>query len=179
MTTQLWAWTYDGQEEVGYYEFGILHTWLHSKDNPDLKLYRFDRTDFRKITNLRKVKVMNEDEKIAKAIALGALRDWVKPGKSPIQDNSKWRSDVTHDELLAKLDRTTGYISERMVWGNQWHRALRAVVELHKPNETGGCSTEYIDCHSHSGLSCDEYCNTYVAYPCPTVQAISARLGVE
>jgi len=79
---------------------------------------------------------------------------------------------MTHDELLKKLSSTN-----RRYAGSQDNAALRAVVELHKPDETGGCSAEYIDCHSLSGLFCDEYCNTYVVYPCRTIRAIEKELG--
>jgi len=74
---------------------------------------------------------------------------------------------MTHDELLAKLNRTTGYISERMVWGNYWHSALLAVVELHKPNEFGDCSICVIRTVIDLGVA---------PYPCPTIQAIEKEL---
>lgn len=74
---------------------------------------------------------------------------------------------MTHDELLAKLNKTTGYISERMVWGNQWHAALLAVVELHKPQEITLPDGEW-------GANCIE-CDGY-DYPCPTIQAIEEEL---
>jgi len=80
---------------------------------------------------------------------------------------------MTHDELLAKLDELDHSCSVVGITV----AALRAVVELHKPNKTGGCSAEYIDCHSSSGLHCDESCNTYVVYPCKTIQAIEKELG--
>jgi hypothetical protein len=78
---------------------------------------------------------------------------------------------MTHDELLAKLNRTTSYISERMVWGNQWHSALRAVVELHKPTRFSG----ELVCDA-----CEEWTNegaSQLAYPCPTIQAIEKELS--
>jgi len=75
---------------------------------------------------------------------------------------------MTHDELLAKLNRTTGYIDERMVWGNQWHAALLAVVELHKPQEITLPDGEW-------GENC-EGCDIGFTYPCPTIQAIEKEL---
>ncbi len=66
---------------------------------------------------------------------------------------------MTHDELLAKIDtleaRYTDYPS---------HLALRAVVKLHKPR------TDEAACI---------HCSTtafWVAYPCPTIQAIEKEL---
>lgn len=65
---------------------------------------------------------------------------------------------MTHDELLAKIDtleaRYTDYLS---------YLALRAVVELHKPE---------LD-----GLICKE-CTASESewYPCPTIQAIEKEL---
>ena len=77
---------------------------------------------------------------------------------------------MTHDELLAKLNKTTNYIYERMVWGNQWHSALLAVVELHKPmlppNHPAWCE----QC-SHTSID-----GKIVDYPCPTIQAIEKEL---
>ena len=72
---------------------------------------------------------------------------------------------MTHDELLAKL--------ENYGYGGQLPLvALRAVVELHKPNnlpttmsmKNGGwvSNTHCHDCHS--------------VYPCPTIQAIKKEL---
>lgn len=80
---------------------------------------------------------------------------------------------MSYDELLEKLDRTTGYISERLVWGNYWHKALRAVVELHKPIEMKmpygaiycmGCGRDH------------EFNEYWIEYPCPTIQAIEKEL---
>lgn len=79
---------------------------------------------------------------------------------------------MTHDELLAKLNRITGNIGERMVWGNQWHAALLAVVELHKPHLFG---VGEIVCSA-----CEEWTNEgpyQLSYPCPTIQAIEKELG--
>jgi len=79
---------------------------------------------------------------------------------------------MTHDELLARIG---GY--DEFGADYELVKALRAVVELHKPTKDGlGCSAEYLDCHSRSGSSCDEYCNTYVPYPCRTIQAIEKEL---
>ena len=85
---------------------------------------------------------------------------------------------MTHDELLAKIDLCFkdipvdyGQISAR--------KALRAVVELHKPTIWEGKETGYCSAHQEcwgcgewgNNLDCD--CNTY---PCPTIQAIEKEL---
>lgn len=90
---------------------------------------------------------------------------------------------MTHDELILLIDTNSGgYLSkgnfvplDEEVLGFVY--ALRAVVKLHKPTSDGlGCEHEYIDCHSQSGLRCDDDCNTYVPYPCKTIQAIEGQL---
>jgi len=78
---------------------------------------------------------------------------------------------MTHDELLAEIDRV------EIAWQIDGMNALRAVVELHKPVEMpyarveGTLTCNYCSglCHSRSGLSCD---NCPPLYPCPTIQAI-------
>jgi len=80
---------------------------------------------------------------------------------------------MTHDELLAICDNYSFKDSAEPV------KALRAVVELHKPTADGlGCSYEFIECHDHTGLGCDvpPTCNQYQSYPCPTIQAIEKEL---
>ena len=72
---------------------------------------------------------------------------------------------MTYDELLAKLNRTTNYIAERMVWGNQWHSALLAVVELHKPDIPYGLHDAVEACPIDGDV-----------YPCSTIQAIVKEL---
>ncbi len=62
---------------------------------------------------------------------------------------------MTHKELLDKID-VLGHTSS---WS-----ALRAVVELHKPE------------HSIAGYRCT-HCTLEVTYPCPTIQAIEKELG--
>ena len=83
---------------------------------------------------------------------------------------------MTHDELLARIDKTqkmyldwdeeNGFTHEP----NDFLQALRAVVELHSPDEyePGQCSC------------CRAYANDgeYDAeYPCWTIQAIEEKLG--
>ena len=73
---------------------------------------------------------------------------------------------MTYDELLARLSETailTETFNNRAV-----ARALRAVVELHKPNWMKRCEACY-EIVSH----CD-FINEL--YPCPTIQAIEKEL---
>lgn len=75
---------------------------------------------------------------------------------------------MTHDELLADINEAIQYEEDKQVW-----KALRAVVELHKPSEkkyTGeiGC----VGCGYNS-----EYSTWEMEYPCPTIQAIEKELG--
>jgi hypothetical protein len=73
---------------------------------------------------------------------------------------------MTHDHLLAEINDAILYQGEKQVW-----KALRAVVELHKPDILqrlcSFCSESYIQ----------EYCcSRAVTYPCPTIQAIEKEL---
>ena len=61
---------------------------------------------------------------------------------------------MTHDELLAKIN----YDIEGNPY-DEYMQALRAVVELHKPD------SNYCDA-----------CEWQHAYPCPTIQAIEKEL---
>jgi hypothetical protein len=66
---------------------------------------------------------------------------------------------MTHDELLAKIV----YYPDTIVFG-EYYRALRAVVELHKPYES-----------KNYGLLC-KYCDEGPSYPCGTILAIQKEL---
>ena len=70
---------------------------------------------------------------------------------------------MTHDELLASIIDygENGPIDYGQI---DLSKALRAVVELHKPVETN-----YIDIETCTG--CEE-----AEYPCPTIQAIEKEL---
>ena len=85
---------------------------------------------------------------------------------------------MTYDELLARLSKTailTETFNNRAV-----ARALRAVVELHKPEYW-----ENIHDSSWNGNDCSvcftdgnlEVPSARVRYPCPTIQAIEKELG--
>ena len=91
---------------------------------------------------------------------------------------------MSNDELLAKIDYTVAIYEGLSVLDTRvltaYLKALRAVVELHKPTDDGlGCSYEFIECHDETGLGCDipRTCNQYKPYPCPTIQAIEKELG--
>ena len=71
---------------------------------------------------------------------------------------------MTHDELLEEFDRWIRFLADKNK-GKEWVKALRAVVELHKPRtDEAAC----IHC-SKTGF--------WIAYPCPTIQAIEKELG--
>ena len=70
---------------------------------------------------------------------------------------------MTHDELLARLSSTN-----RRYGGTQDNSALRAVVELHKPNEFYDCGI----CIIRTVLG-----PTVQPYPCPTIEAIEKELN--
>ena len=90
---------------------------------------------------------------------------------------------MTHDELLVEIDIQLRHLPSYFNAGDKTisgMKALRAVVELHKPTDDGlGCSYEFIECHDETGLGCDipRTCNQYKPYPCPTIQAIEKELG--
>jgi hypothetical protein len=72
---------------------------------------------------------------------------------------------MTHDELLAKIGYNTSPMKQM--------DALRAVVELHKPDEKN--MYDQPACRE-----CIDFPNGFdafpLAYPCPTIQAIVKRL---
>ena len=73
---------------------------------------------------------------------------------------------MTHDELLVKIDLITWLAEEQMgITGLNIHKALRAVVELHKPDKDNDC----LACWTGEG-------DGYEKYPCPTIQAIEKEL---
>ena len=76
---------------------------------------------------------------------------------------------MTHDELLAELD---SQIESSKAVGCDCKscdnaKALRAVVELHKPIVSN-------DRDGHTCLACSSELS--VAHPCPTIQAIEKEL---
>lgn len=85
---------------------------------------------------------------------------------------------MTHDELLEKIGEAVGWEDKRPDGktvlvidydDSPITKALRTVVELHKPIETYNMNNVH-----KSWLTCT-HCNDEV-YPCPTIQAIEAEL---
>ena len=67
---------------------------------------------------------------------------------------------MTHDELLARID---------FLWGTEnTDKALRAVVELHKPKSSHPDGW-------HEEIHCAQGDDQF-HYPCPTIQAIEKEL---
>ena len=86
---------------------------------------------------------------------------------------------MTHDELLAKIDYKLKCAEFEDVCGDgghpPTHKALCAVVELHKPIEEDGklwCKHEV--CYNHIEFLERDNCDC--SYPCPTIQAIEKEL---
>lgn len=85
---------------------------------------------------------------------------------------------MTHDELISVLDDysvglSNGFVHKDSVFGVA--KALRAVVELHKPIEEDGklwCSQE--SCYNHIEFLERNDCDC--SYPCPTIKAIEKEL---
>jgi len=80
---------------------------------------------------------------------------------------------MTHDELLTEIKEAVRYseTSELFNQANGWvagAKALRAVVELHKPQEITLPNGDWGD----NCVICDGW-----EYPCPTIQAIEKELA--
>ena len=67
---------------------------------------------------------------------------------------------MTHDELLEKIDEEGEFLVQHFDSKPRVHSALRAVVELHKPE-------------GDRQQQCEHDKKTY---PCPTIQAIEKEL---
>ena len=72
---------------------------------------------------------------------------------------------MTHDELLAKIDEEGEFQVQYFDAKPKMISALRAVVELHKPDWRNQCS-HCLEPNDHDEL------NKNYLYPCPTIQAI-------
>ena len=75
---------------------------------------------------------------------------------------------MTHDDLLAYMNKEI----DQAAWTTEYYpfkplQALRAVVELHKP--------EPLDERGDVCLTCCP--DLLTLYPCPTIQAIEKELG--
>lgn len=77
---------------------------------------------------------------------------------------------MTHDELLAKINEGSRVCElDSPAWS-----ALRAVVELHKPDGNSNCAY----CNKRFACKkCGSRLESYISYPCPTIQAIEKELG--
>jgi len=85
---------------------------------------------------------------------------------------------MTHDELLALLDKHMAFAE---AFGPDVVRALRAVVELHKPDSNGICEACDGECWGCGEWGCEWPkcdCDCHPLYPCPTIQAIEKELLV-
>jgi hypothetical protein len=83
------------------------------------------------------------------------------------------RRTMTHDELLEKIKREEDYLKTYAEgYGFVVTDALRAVVELHKPDGFG-CAANCIE------VDDDGYAWKNTAYPCPTIQAIEKELQCQ
>ena len=82
---------------------------------------------------------------------------------------------MTHDELLEKIDSVfyeeEGGMQLDFAGFNNQHRAIRAVVELHKPVKDEWI--EYTTCKA-CRVGDDDYYSP--VYPCQTIQAIEMEL---
>ena len=86
---------------------------------------------------------------------------------------------MTHDELLARIE---SYIEpdDCDCWQCNMAKALRSVVELHKPeyweniHDTNWNGNECSVCFTDGNL---EIPSARIDYPCPTIQAIEKELG--
>ena len=76
---------------------------------------------------------------------------------------------MTHDELLAKIDEEGEFLVQYFDSKPIVHSALRAVVQLHKPQEITLPDGEW-------GENCGG-CDIGFTYPCPTIQIIEKTLG--
>lgn len=83
---------------------------------------------------------------------------------------------MTHDELLARIDKIEGdacWYQQRGSDCDGMHsviRSLRAVMELHKPTEDGKCSVCIGVYYASTAMV------QSITYPCPTIQAIMEQL---
>ena len=77
---------------------------------------------------------------------------------------------MTHDELLEELDEIIKDFDAKYDNHNPYYKALRAVVELHKP-----ITEEYLK----GQCQADADGQYFYPYPCPTIQAIEKMVFNE
>jgi hypothetical protein len=79
---------------------------------------------------------------------------------------------MTHKELLDIISVRSKNFETFNLYPPGFAEALRAVVELHKPKDVSHMPTGWFICEE-----CSKYLDkTFIAYPCPTIQAIEAEL---
>lgn len=85
---------------------------------------------------------------------------------------------MTHDELLDKIYWHWKNADDSEFYGlGGYRKALRAVVELHKPFETTPPweYVKYMACDACESWTTDGA--YYLPYPCPTIEVIEKELG--
>ena len=83
---------------------------------------------------------------------------------------------MTHDELFEEFDKWVRFLADKNK-GKEWVKALRAVVELHKPvmQWSGGYDGEENPLYAEQCNDCSSNGFTQ-EYPCQTIQAIEKEL---
>ena len=87
---------------------------------------------------------------------------------------------MIHDELLAKIDEEGEFQVQYFDAKPKMISALRAVVELHKPDSNGICEACDGECWGCGEWGCEWPkcdCDCHPLYPCDTMQAIEKELG--
>ena len=123
--------------------------------------------------------VETNEELIAKAREL-CEKEIAKLSKEFAAEREEIQSfkESGNSELVFGAQVMERALAREMLILNSWTTHL-AEMEEHKENE-GKCSHCYNDCHSRSGLICEDYCNTYDSYPCNfLVTKVKRLLGVE
>ena len=80
---------------------------------------------------------------------------------------------MSHDELLAEIDKYLVPTLAESEIGNKAIgilKALRAILELHKPIDISEKAYQ-------TDLSCNGCADGFEPYPCPTIQAIEKELA--
>ena len=91
---------------------------------------------------------------------------------------------MTHDELLAEIKSRVLHPAQDITNPITWEHkakladALRAVVELHKPDEDGVCKQCNGECWGCGEWGCRFKCDCdcHPKYPCPTIQIIEKEM---
>ena len=91
---------------------------------------------------------------------------------------------MTHDELLEEFDRWIRFLADKNK-GKEWVKALRAVVELHKPVISQQVKDTYpndSERRESEPKVCEECSDIWemdmgIVYPCLTIQAIEKELN--